>query len=103
MAKNTYRLRTFVPDVNPKPLGMYLPRLSWVRLKHLPTGDGLFRSTVLRWGMTPTAAWECGAEEQTADHIITFCPILYYPSRRLDLELVDEETMTWLKNTCPRI
>ena len=41
-------LRTFILDVNPKPLEMYLPRPSCVELNHLRTGVGLFRSTVHR-------------------------------------------------------
>ena len=49
----------------------------------LRTGFGLFRSTVQRWGMATTAACKCGAEEQTADHIITSCPIFYHLTRDL--------------------
>ena len=44
---------------------------------------------------------KCGAEEQIADHIITFCPNFHHPSRGLGLEAVDEETVAWLNNTCP--
>ena len=88
---------------NPKLLGMYLLRSSWVRLNRLRTGVGLFRSTVHRWGMASTAACECGAEEQTADHIIISCPIFYHPIRRIGLETVDEETLAWLINICPKI
>ena len=100
---NTSRLHTFIPDVNPIPLEMYLARPSWVRLNCLRAGVGLFRPTLYRWGMASTAACECGAEEQTVDHIITSCPIFHHPSRRISLETVDDETVVWLINTCPNI
>ena len=102
MAKQYLHLRTFIFDINPKPLELYLARPSWVRLNRLRTGVDLFRSTVHRWGIDTTAASECG-EEQTADHIPTFCPIFYHPSRGLGPELVDEETVAWLNSTCLRI
>ena len=88
---------------NPKLLGMYLLRSSRIRLNRLRTGVGLFHSTVHRWGMASTAACECGAEEQTADHIIISCPIFNHPSRRIGLETVDEETLAWLINIFPKI
>ena len=53
--------------------------------------------------MTPTAACKCGAEEQTADHIIICFPVFHHPSRGLRLESVDEKTVVWLNNTCPSI
>jgi len=33
-----------------------------------------------KWGLVPSANCRCGAEEQTADHILAFCP-LYLPSK----------------------
>ena len=89
--RNTSRLRTFLPDVSPKPLGMYLSRPSLVEL-HPRTGVGLFRSTVHRWGMVSTAACEYGAEKQTVDPIIAACPNFLHPNRGLGLKLVDEKT-----------
>ena len=43
--------------------------------------------------MAHTAVCECGTEEQTADHIITSCPIFHHPSRGIGLETVDDETV----------
>ena len=53
--------------------------------------------------MAPTAACECDKEEQTVDCIIASCAIFHHPTRRLGLELVDEETVACLNNTCPNI
>ena len=64
---------------------------------------GLLCSTVHRWGMAFTAARECGAEERTADHIITSCPIFHHPNKGIGLETYDEEIVAWLSNSCPSI
>ena len=39
-----------------------------------PSGVGLFQSPMHKWDMASTVSCKCGAEERTADHIITSCP-----------------------------
>jgi len=39
----------------------------------------------------------CGAEEQTADHILAFCPLYYPPNETLGLAALDNDTVTGLK------
>ena len=67
------------PDVS-RHVSRYPPLLdrpSWFRVNCLRTDVGLFCSTVHTRDMAPTATCECGAEKQTADHIIMiFCPII---------------------------
>ena len=58
-----------------RPPGMTLPKRAWVRLNRLRTGVGRFRSCLYKWGMASSAACECGAEEQTVDHVVLQCPI----------------------------
>ena len=53
---NTSCLRTFILDVNPKPLEMYLSIPSSIRLNRFRTGVGMFRSTMYKWGTIPIAA-----------------------------------------------
>jgi len=53
--------------------------------------------------MAPSAACECGAEEQTIDHVV-----LEYLIHRLlyglhGLTVLDDETIKSLLNTCPEI
>ena len=69
--KSASRLHAFIPKASPKPLGMGLPRTSWVKLNRLPTGVGRFHSSTYKWGAAPSPICECGASEQTADHIIS--------------------------------
>ena len=61
------RLHGFIANVGSLPSGMHFPRPAWVRLNRLRTGVDLFRSTMHKWGMAPSPACECGADEQTAD------------------------------------
>jgi len=46
---------------------------------------------------------ECGAEEQTVDHIILQCPIHVSPHGLHRLTVLYDETIQWLLNTCPEI
>jgi len=64
------RLRIFNPDTGTHPPGMTLPKRAWVRLNRLCTGVGRFRSCLHTWGMASSAC-ECGAEEQTVDHVVS--------------------------------
>ena len=73
--ENTSRLRAFVPKTSARPVGMGLPQAAWVELNRLQTGVGRFHSSMHKWGLTPSPNCECGASEQTADHVLTVCPI----------------------------
>ena len=69
------RVRAFIPRVSLRPLGISLPRTTWVRLNRQRTSVGRFHSSMYKWGLTPSPNCECGATEQTADHIISSCLI----------------------------
>ena len=85
--KNASRLHAFIPRASPKPLGMGLPRTSWVKLNRLRTGVGRFHS--------PNC--ECGASEQTAEHIISTCPLHRASKGIQGLLVLDDDTRRWLK------
>ena len=100
--ENTTRLHTFIPDIGTQPPRMTLPRTAWIRLYHLCTGVGHFRSCLHIWGMAPPAACECNADEQIVDHVVLHCPIHRPPHGLHGLTVLDDETIKWLLNTCPR-
>ena len=77
--KNASRLRAFVPETGARPVGMGLPRAAWVKLNCLWTGVGQFHSSMHKWGLAPSPNCECSASEQTADHVLTACPIHQAP------------------------
>ena len=54
-----------------------LPRTA--KLNGLRTGVGRFYSSMHKSGLAPIPNSECGATEQTVDHILLACPIYRAP------------------------
>ena len=101
--KNASRLRVFVPETGARPVGMGLPRVAWVKFNRLRTGVGRFHSSMHNSGLAPSPNCECGASEQTADHVLTVCPIHRAPHGAQGLTVFDDETRCWLNNTTASI
>ena len=55
-----------------------------------------------RWELITTAVCDCGAEQQTPDHLLYQCPI-YNLARKNGLLVLDDNTIDWLLNVCPDI
>ena len=96
------RLHGFIADVGFLPSEMHFPRPAWVRLNRLRIGVGLFHSTMHKWGKAPSPACECGADEQTADHLIS-CPIYRHPNGAGGFASDDMTLKNWVLNTCPAV
>ena len=96
--ENASRLRAFVPETCARSVGMGLPRAAWVKPNRLRTGVGRFHSSMHKWGLAPSPSCECGASEQTADHVLTACPIHRAPHGARSLTVLDDETRCWLNN-----
>ena len=90
--ENASRLRAFVPETSARPVGMGLPRAARFKLNRLRTGVGRFHSSMHKWGLAPLPNCECGASEQTADHVLTACPIHRAPHGARGLTVLDDET-----------
>ena len=101
--KNVSRLRAFVPQTGARPVGMGLPRAAWVKLNRLRTGVARFHSSMHKCGLAPSPNCECGASEQTADHVLTACPIHGAPHGARGLTVLDDKTRCWLNNTTASI
>ena len=54
-------------------------------------------------GLAPSPNCECGVSEQTADHVLTACPIHRAPHGARGLTVLDDETRCWLNNTTASI
>ena len=93
----------FVPRNGARPVGMGLSRAAWVKLNRLRTGVGRFHSSMHKWGLAPSPNCECGASEQTADHVLTACPIHRAPHGARGLTVLDDETRCWLNDTTASI
>ena len=96
--ENASRLRAFVPETGARPVGMGLPRAAWVKLNRLRTGVGRFHSSMHKWGLAPSPNCECGASDQTADHVLTACPIHRAPHGARGLTILNDETRCWLND-----
>ena len=92
------RLRGFVPETGARPVGMGLPRAAWVKLNRLRTGVGRFHSSMHKWDLAPLPNCECGASEQTADHVLTACPKHRASHGARGLTVLDDETRCWLND-----
>ena len=90
--ENASRLRAFVPETGARPVGMGLLRVAWIKLNRLRTGVGRFHSFMHKWGLAPSPNCECGAFEQTADHVLTACPIHRAQHGARDLTVLDDKT-----------
>ena len=101
--ENASRLRAFVPKTSARPVGMGLPRVAWVKLNRLRTGVGQFHSSMHKWGLAPSPNCECGACEQTADHVLIACPIHRAPHGARGLTVLYDETRCWFNNTTASI
>ena len=101
--ENASRLRTLAPRTGARPVGMDLPLATWVKLNRLPSGVGRFHSSIHKWGFAPSRNCECGASEQTADHVLTACPRHRAPHGARGLTVLDDGTRCWLNNTSASI
>ena len=92
--ENASRLRAF--ETKARPVGMALSQAAWVKINRLRTGVGRFYLSMHKWGLAPSPNCECGASEQTADHVLTACPIHRALHGVQGLTVLDDETRCWL-------
>ena len=73
--KNTSTLRAFISMTNARPVEMSLPRTAWVK-GQLPA-DWCWTIPFFnaQWGLASLLDCECGAIEQTANHVWTVWPM----------------------------
>ena len=74
---------------------------AWVKLNRLRTGVGRFRSDMHKWGLASSAVCECGAAEQTTDHVIRYCPLNRAPTDINGQRKLDENTTRLLGFSTP--
>ena len=92
------QIHHYILDPGDGATGDDLPRRQWTLLNRLRTGVGRFKSSMKKWGLADSAACECGAPEQTVQHIMTTCP-LHRPPSEAGLFDVGPETRAWLQDT----
>jgi len=55
------------------------------------------------YGLASSASCECGAEEQTVNHVVLQCPIHRPPHELHGLTILDNEKIEWLLDICPEM
>ena len=92
------RLHSFIntPDHVP---GQDLPRRQWTTYNRIRTGVGRFGEAMKRWGLKSTSECECGAPNQSVQHIMDDCTMHRPPNGERGLTDLDEDTRTWLAST----
>ena len=101
--ESTSRVHAFIPRVSSRPLGMSLPKTSWVRLNRLRTGVGRFHSSMYKWGLAPSPNCACGTTKQTADHVISLCLLHHVPIGTRVLQVLNDTARCWLNTTTASI
>ena len=64
---------------------------------------GLFHSETYKWGIASTATRKCGTKKQTAEHLITSCPIYHHPNGTRDFLDVNKNLAMYPMETSPEI
>ena len=90
--ESTSRVCAFIPRISSRPLGMSLPRTSWVRLHCLQSGVGHFHLSIYKWDLALLLNCECDTTEQTADHVISSCLLHHVPRGTEGLSVLDNAT-----------
>lgn len=85
------RIHHYIWDPGDGIKGEDLPCRQWALLNHLPKGVSCFKSSMKKWALANSATYKCGESRQTADHIISICP-LYKPLLEASLFQVGPET-----------
>ncbi|KAL7866903.1 hypothetical protein AOLI_G00147170 [Acnodon oligacanthus] len=91
-------IQQYIRDPGGGVKGEEFPPYLWTLLNCLCTGIGSFKSSLKKWGLSDSAACKCGEPEQTAEHIITSCP-LYSPPSEAGFFDLGPETRAWLHGT----
>ena len=97
-SKSMSAVGVYIPKVSTRSIGMSLTRTASVELNRLRTGVGRFGSSMHKWGLASSAKCECGANEQTADQIISTCPTHRVPRGIMDQTVSNDETRCWLNS-----
>ena len=77
--------------------GQDLLRRQWTTYNRIRTGVGRFGEAMKRWGLKSTSECECGAPNQSVQHIMDDCIMHRPPNGERGLTDLDEDTRIWLE------
>ena len=71
--------KQLIGDPTQRVRGFDLPRRAWVQLNRTRTEHGCCNYLLWKWGKRTSPGCDCGAELQTAQHIVEECPTRSFP------------------------
>ena len=77
------------------PEGSMLGRKEWATLNRARSRVGKTGKNMVKWGLSASAACECGADEQSMEHILRICP-LSPPITDYDLLTASSAALEWI-------
>uniref|UniRef100_A0A8D8LZW3 Reverse transcriptase n=1 Tax=Cacopsylla melanoneura TaxID=428564 RepID=A0A8D8LZW3_9HEMI len=95
--RNCPALYKGLPCINSQPPGFDTRRKVWVTLNRIRTNTGKCAHSLHQWGKADSAACDCGAEEQTIQHIVTECPRRKYTGSLDDFLYATENVIRYIE------
>jgi len=80
-----------------------VPLTSWVRINYLRTSVGRFCSCLHELGLAASTTCERGGGDQTVDYVVFQCLIHRPPHGLHTQNILDDETIDCLPQTCPKV
>ena len=84
-------------DPNSRPPGFELRRHEWVLLNRFRTNQGRCGSLMHRWGFADIPDCDCGAVQQTMQHIVNECPLRSFPGGLAVLNEAGPDAVEYLR------
>ena len=73
-------------------VGLCLPQKACVKINRQQNAVGRFHSSMHKWGLASSPNRECGAPEQTTDHVLVARSIHWAPHGAQGLTILNDET-----------
>ena len=95
--QNTSQIYMFIKDVSTTSLGINFPRPVMIKFNHLRP-EFVYSAQKCSNGNEFYDGCECGTKEQTAEHVITSCPIYHHSNGTRAFSNIDKSLVIRLKN-----
>ncbi|KAI5732205.1 hypothetical protein M8J77_023312 [Diaphorina citri] len=95
--RNCPALYKELPCIFTPPPGFDMKRKVWVTLNRIRTNTGKCAYSLHQWGKLESAACDCGAEQQTIQHIVAECPSRRYTGSLGDFLHANESVIKYIE------
>ena len=103
IASKIISMMPFLTMTNTRPVQMDFPQAVSIELNHLHISVRRFHLSMHKWGLASSSHCQCGALEQTTDHILITCSIHRALHRAQGLTVLNNKTQCWLNTIAASI